>query len=116
MLIIPSILDKKSIGWCLNDHKIDLNEGSRVLPGEFESLQCLQTCQRIQKSAMSHGIRIKGCEHNSYSHACQYHTKTVSGGSGSKGYNCWIFNIGNCQIRIATLNRQRYIAQFMNSN
>ena len=102
MLRIQLIVDKKSIGWCLNDQKQDQNEGSRVLPGEFDSLQCLQTCQRIQKSAMSHGIRITGCEHNSYSHTCQYHTMTVSGGSGSKGYNCWIFNTGKHKIWNAT--------------
>lgn len=92
------MIEAKSVGWCLNEKQTDQNEGSRVLPGQFESIQCLKTCQDIKEKSMLYGIRITGCEHSSYSNTCQYHTKPVSGGSGNNGYTCWTFDDGNYKI------------------
>ena len=96
--LLLTLIGAKSVGWCLNDKQMDQDEGSRVLPGRFESSQCLKTCQDIKEKSILYEIRITGCEHNSYSYSCQYHTKPVSGGSGSKGYTCWTFEAGQYKI------------------
>ena len=75
-------LDAKAVGWYLNEKKMDQNEGSRVLHGKFEEIQCLRICLDIQQKSVLQRMEVTGCEHNTYSHSCQYHTRSVSGGSG----------------------------------
>ena len=87
-------LDTKAVGWCLNEKKMDQNEGSQVLNGKFEEIQCLRTCLDIQQKSIHQRMQITGCEHNTYSRSCQFHTRSVSGGSGTKGYTCWTLNSG----------------------
>ena len=86
-------LDVETVGWCMNENKMDQNEGSRVL-GRFQKTKCLRNCQNMAKSSISYGIKITGCEHNQYNHVCQMHTEAVSSGSGVNGYTCWVFKSG----------------------
>ena len=76
-------------GWCENENGEDQNTGSKTftpLPNSFTSIECLEKCLNQ--------TNVKGCEYDTITNGCAYHTMPVSSGSGDNRYYCWLLNNG----------------------
>ena len=73
-------------GWCLDENKVDVNQGKTTFGHGFNKTECLEKCKMM--------VNASGCEYSDINGACGYHTLPVSTGSGDSDYTCWVFTKG----------------------